>query len=693
MIKKVNTFIKSGLFTLAILFMQNIEAQTMINSLTDLLPYLKTDNANVKLAPGTYDISYIDIVSLKKYTNPLLLFEGSNSIYDFTGVTINIDTKIFKEFGSVDVKEIQILGNNNVLKNLTMVDVGSTAPKKRAQSITMDGRDNRVEGFHMTVRGSFPYGYGDAFGKGGGSVISHRKHSAILIRGLRNHLKNTTVISRSYGHCVFMQAASYPKVEGCYIEGEVRTTDDMLAETSGPAFDVGFMTQWGYKLPAGYMMSLQEAGIRAYNAGTTYIDGVEIERGTDNPTVLNCTMKNTRTGVALAHATGTKYVEGCTVLGCENGYSIGGGIVVNSGADAIYGPVYKNDYSSDNGYNADITILPPSAAYYNGHDALAYVGGKNHNLTFRSDITDIPSNLKIMVAGDLQGLRVLNGNNASQNNHTVTNTVIKNLSNFPIVLGSKSSNVSGQSCGTITNNGINNTINNDCDNSNLATRGTATQSSSRASDGFAASAIDGVTDGAWSSNSVTHTNTEANPWWQVKLQSERSIGNINIYGRTDSCCKDRLSDFTVYVIDGDGNITFSKTFTSYPDPLTTVDAGGVLGEIVKIQLNIASGPLSLAEVEVFEGVLAVNDEVNIIDQVSLYPNPVTDNLTVSLGDTNLNSRETTIAVYNVNGQKIVETRPDNSKEVVLNLSHLNSGIYFLKLTNHNINITKKIIKL
>ncbi len=52
------------------------------------------------------------------------------------------------------------------------------------------------------------------------------------------------------------------------------------------------------------MLNLQEAGIRAYNAGTTYIDGEEIQRGTDNPTVLNCTIKNARTGVTLAHASG-----------------------------------------------------------------------------------------------------------------------------------------------------------------------------------------------------------------------------------------------------------------------------------------------------------------------------------------------------------------------------------------------------
>ncbi|WP_373942907.1 hypothetical protein OEG92_07370 [Polaribacter sejongensis] len=88
---------------------------------------------------------------------------------------------------------------------------------------------------------------------------------------------------------------------------------------------IDFYTVWGYKLPAGYMKSTGEAGIRAYNAGETIIDGVEYSRGTSNVTVKNCTIKHLRTGVTLAHATGTKYVEGTTAIGCENGFSLGAG--------------------------------------------------------------------------------------------------------------------------------------------------------------------------------------------------------------------------------------------------------------------------------------------------------------------------------------------------------------------------------
>lgn len=341
-----------------------------------------------------------------------------------------------------------------------MVDDGSVhdAPTRRATNIVMDGKNNRIEGFHVTTKGSFPYGYGDAFGKGGKVVIKHQKHSACLIRGESNHLKDSKFIHRSYGHCIFMQAASNPIIEGCYVEGEVRKTDDMLKETSGPAFDVGFMTVWGYKLPKGYMLSTGEAGIRAYNAGETIIDGKEYRRGTSNPTILNCTIKYMRTGVTIAHATGKKYVEGTTAIGCENGFSLGSGEVVNCSADCSYGPVYSSTYESDKGYNASITILPASQPYYNGSGSVAYIGGSQHNITLKGTEDVVKEGLAIKVGGEKNNIRLLNGNFPHQNDFKASHFELNNLSNYPVVLSSKSSHVKVKSAGKVTDLGVDNKV-------------------------------------------------------------------------------------------------------------------------------------------------------------------------------------------------------------------------------------------
>lgn len=458
--KHIKQTINSIFLSLIFCFTSSVFAQIEVNSLSELMPYLDDDNVEVKLKPGEYSITAEDIsnglyqkeTKLKSISKVLLLFEGNNSIYDFTDVTINIDTKVLQAFGKNQIHELQIIGNNNVLKNLTMIDKGSVydAPTKRATNIVMDGRNNRIEGFHVTTKGSFPYGYGDAFGKGGKSVIKHRKHSACLIRGESNHLKDSNFIHKSYGHCIFMQGANNPIIEGCYVEGEVRRTDDMLKETSGPAFDVGFMTVWGYKLPKGYMLSTGEAGIRAYQRGETIIDGKVYKRGTSNPTVLNCTIKYMRTGVTIAHAKGKKYIENCKAIGCENGFSLGTGEAVNCSADCIFGPVYSTTYQGDKSYNADITILTASEPYYNGTGSVAYIGGSEHEITFRGTDEIIKEGLVIKVGGNKGNIRLLKGNNPHQNDFMGSNFKLNNLSNYPVVLSNKSSEIILNSVGEVT---------------------------------------------------------------------------------------------------------------------------------------------------------------------------------------------------------------------------------------------------
>ena len=60
-------------------------------------------------------------------------------------------------------------------------------------------------------------------------------------------------------------------------------------------------------------------------------------------------------------------------------------------------------------------------------------------------------------------------------------------------------------------------------------------------------AVDGNTSGVWANNSVTHTNLDHQPWWQVDLLQGRYIDTINVFGRTDPCCTGRLANYWVIV--------------------------------------------------------------------------------------------------------------------------------------------------
>lgn len=130
---------------------------------------------------------------------------------------------------------------------------------------------------------------------------------------------------------------------------------------------------------------------------------------------------------------------------------------------------------------------------------------------------------------------------------------------------------------------------------NLALSGAASQSST-AHGGSASRAIDNNTNGAWDKNSVTHTNKESKPWWQVRLAQTSDINQIKIYNRTN-CCSNRLSSFKVEVLNNNGSKVFSRTFNSAPNPSLTINTGGVVGRTVRVQLN-NTNPLSLAEVQV-----------------------------------------------------------------------------------------------
>lgn len=417
-------------------------AEVQVNSLEELMPYLDDDDVHVVVKPGKYMITAEDVKKTfgRKKGATKFVFSGNNSTYDFTGVTINIAQDVYDQEWGMD--HIRVLGNENVLMNLTMIDRVDKRPDGRTRggvNITMDGMSNRVEGFQILASGSFPYGYGDAFGKGGPSTIKHTKHSACLIRGTSNHLKNCKFIHQSYGHCIFMQAAHDVLIEGCSIEGEIRSTDNILKEkgTGTPADKIDFMTVWGYKLPRGYVLSMGEAGIRAYNAGQTEIDGEILKRGTKNVTIKNCTIKYMRTCVTIAHAKGEKEVINCTSIGCENGFSVGSGTITGCKADVAYGPAFTTAYDNEE-WDIDIEIIPAKDRYQNGSKYIAYIGMDNSEITLTGGDRRMPRGYKIQVGGKKEGIRFLEDSFAHQSKQDAHNNNIINRTPHRVIVASSS---------------------------------------------------------------------------------------------------------------------------------------------------------------------------------------------------------------------------------------------------------------
>ena len=149
-----------------------------------------------------------------------------------------------------------------------------------------------------------------------------------------------------------------------------------------------------------------------------------------------------------------------------------------------------------------------------------------------------------------------------------------------------------------------------------------TSESSLGYGGVPSRAVDGNTDGVYGDNSVTHTGTDANSWWQVDLQAASTVGAITISNRTD-CCTSRLSDYYVFAsaTPFDTRLTpaqqaalpgvWSSHQVSTPSPSVTLALpAGTSARYVMVQENTANTNLSLAEVQVFATAPVVTTTVN-----------------------------------------------------------------------------------
>lgn len=124
--------------------------------------------------------------------------------------------------------------------------------------------------------------------------------------------------------------------------------------------------------------------------------------------------------------------------------------------------------------------------------------------------------------------------------------------------------------------------------------------------GAADKAVDGNTDQLYSSGSVSATNVEDNPWWQVGLESLCKIEKIVIYNRSDAR-SDHLKKFHVEVL----NLNAGGVWEVVVDAYSEDEAGsvalvnfrkGAKGQVVRIRID-GKASLNLAEVKVYGKVI------------------------------------------------------------------------------------------
>ncbi len=337
-------------------------SELTVNSVKELVAAAKGSNQKITMAPGVYQMK--DYLSPKVISETvphpvmgaaMITISGDNNFFDFTGVTIEVDTQLLNDFKQKSM-EFYITGNGNLIKGLTVTDLGNAPTAGGGQSFVVDGKDNTIKNVTLNVSGSSPYGYGDLLGKGGGALAPLRKHSGMLITGENIKILDCSVYSKAFGHLFFIQGGRDVLFENCYAEAVIRTTDAMLAETSGLAFDRDFAAVYpnydGEKvITPGYTKSLSECGFRMYGRGGPN------QRATGAVTLINCRAKHCRVGFAMTRIEGDVLIENCEAIGCESGYNIAGTVVKNSRGDAVNGPLlYVNP--DDTPCEVDLALMP-----------------------------------------------------------------------------------------------------------------------------------------------------------------------------------------------------------------------------------------------------------------------------------------------------------------------------------------------
>ncbi|MCA9084638.1 MAG: DUF1553 domain-containing protein, partial [Planctomycetaceae bacterium] len=115
---------------------------------------------------------------------------------------------------------------------------------------------------------------------------------------------------------------------------------------------------------------------------------------------------------------------------------------------------------------------------------------------------------------------------------------------------------------------------------NVASRGKATQHSTAFS-GPPERAIDGNSDGDYQKNSVTHTETVDDPWWELDLGRDIGIEQLVIWNRTDNGLHSRLDGLQVQLLASDRSEVKNYSSSQPPNPSVSFTEDGVRGLVFR----------------------------------------------------------------------------------------------------------------
>ena len=359
-----------------------------VASLNDLASAASLSHQEIRLRPGVYRMAdYLTGTVLEAIRKdrtgkpeaerppvPMFVFKGNGNRIDCRDAVIEIDTSLYQKLPPGYTRCIIVEGRENTITGLSIRNTGANRGSG-GNILSLAGDCTTLEDVTLHVSGSYPYGYGDLFGKGGPNLVSRQKQSGIQIIGNGSVVRRCRVYSRAFGHCFYIQDGEGIRIEDSYAEGTMRATIDMLRETEGVACDLGFRSVYEnrdgrYSIAPGYVKSLVEDGFRTYGSA-------------GRVTLVNCTAVNTRAGFEIGapdDATENSLLENCVARGCERAFLIGSNTVIRRGrGDIVHGPLLYLRGGRGSEVDLELTGNEPESLVH----AVATIAGEGHKVVLK----------------------------------------------------------------------------------------------------------------------------------------------------------------------------------------------------------------------------------------------------------------------------------------------------------------------
>lgn len=407
-----------------------------VSSIAELQSALEKSDQKIIMQAGNYELG-----------SQSFSLSGNNNVVDLTDAYFSCDVS------QAGDSRMTITGHGNTIRNGEFEDVYYNGMKEVTDftaynrdrkrlangggvNIRIRGDSNHIVGLKVTVRGSFPYGYGAMFGIGRNHSFKLSKHGGILVTGKNTVLDGVEVYQKAFCHAIFIQSpADNTLIKNSLVEGAVRATNDMYAETDPnslphkydykmPFSIVGGRNKPGTPIPKDHMFTITEDGIRVYSGGGS----VRVE---------NTTVKKTRGGIRLYLAISATVVN-CTAIDCgSTNFNLPkGGTIKGSSGNFAYGPLSDFRLGRSN-QKIDMTILPSPNAM--GDHSIAHIQGNGHHIVFRRSPGPRNTTTRpIVVTGD--------------------DSTIRNETEYPIVLESSAGGNTVVSFGPVTDHGTDNKV-------------------------------------------------------------------------------------------------------------------------------------------------------------------------------------------------------------------------------------------